>query len=60
MGIVALAEVVPTITLPANLFEALGANVGVVVPSAMVAGMGIYAIVRAAKMVPRLLGSFVK
>lgn len=60
MGIVSLAEVTPTITLPADLFSALGANIGVIVPAAMVAGMGIYALVKAAKMVPKLIGSFVK
>lgn len=60
MGFVSLAEVTPTLTLPADLFAGLTANIGVIIPAVMVAGMGIYALVKAAKMVPKLIGSFVK
>lgn len=53
-----LAEVAPIVT--ADTFAPVVTQVSLIVPLALAAGMGIYALIRGAKLVPKAIGWFIK
>lgn len=56
-----LEEVVaPSFSIDASMFTGLISNIISMIPIVLVAGMAIFGAVKACKMVPKLIGSFIK